>query len=329
MRIFPNVQVLHLHDNAKITRLDTPFPPNGLTTLSLGGCHISSWTEIARFLGGPSRKSCETAQATCAGISHLDITKTGITSIPTRPADSAALTSLTTLVMRQSGIRFWTDIDALETWTCGSLNTMRFSLADVIDDSDDESETRPRHPSADPTRISGRSKADRQMFIAKLSGLTSLNLTPVSAGERRDAEMWYVNRIREAQDPSSWGRYDELRTKYDMSAATAVPASSRSAALKSRMISEIFLASRDGYMTDLPAVRLHLIDGTEEEMRYLPSAPMTLLRKKIAKRLGTSVVLWTVRHLDGETEKVAEMTDGHDVAWWLNDGDGIIVEPDA
>ena len=60
----------------------------------------------------------------------------------------------------------------------------------------------------------------------------------------------------------------------------------------------------------------------------LPSAPTTLLRKKITKRMdnGNGVTLYTVRQADRGLEKVAEIIDGHDVAWWLSEGDTVLVE---
>jgi len=81
---------------------------------------------------------------------------------------------------------------------------------------------------------------------------------------------------------------------------------------------------------DLTAIQLHLNEGTRDEMSILPSAPVTLLRKKITKRVGgKAATLWTVRPTGDDYEKVAEIQDGHDVAWWLNDGDMVLVEPDA
>lgn len=76
------------------------------------------------------------------------------------------------------------------------------------------------------------------MFIAKLSGLTMLNLTPISPAERRDAEMWYISQVEGKGDAAHWGRYDESKKKYGISAVTGTAAPARSSGLKSRMISE-------------------------------------------------------------------------------------------
>jgi len=145
---------------------------------------------------------------------------------------------VSSLVYYQARISQWADIDALETWTEGSLKSLRFSLAGVADDLDDESSPPSNSLPIDVFKISGKSRADRSMFIAKLSGLTMLNLTPISPAERRDAEMWYISQVEGKGDAAHWGRYDESKKKYGISAVTGTAAPARSSGLKSRMISE-------------------------------------------------------------------------------------------
>lgn len=75
-------------------------------------------------------------------------------------------------------------------------------------------------------------------------------------------------------------------------------------------------------------------------MPILPSAPMALLRRKIAKKIAKDpedVCLYTVRRTqkaiehsadDQEVwmnEKVAKVEDG-EVGYWFDDGDGVMVE---
>jgi hypothetical protein len=69
-------------------------------------------------------------------------------------------------------------------------------------------------------------------------------------------------------------------------------------------------------------------------MAILPSAPISLLRKKIARKAGVGgasgslVRLWTARQLgeseNGRWDRVAEVDDGQAVGWWLVDGDVVI-----
>jgi hypothetical protein len=58
-------------------------------------------------------------------------------------------------------------------------------------------------------------------------------------------------------------------------------------------------------------------------MAILRSAPISLLRKKIAKRLNEGVVLYTVRETDGAMSKVAQVDDGQQVDWWYSPGDAV------
>lgn len=75
-------------------------------------------------------------------------------------------------------------------------------------------------------------------------------------------------------------------------------------------------------------------------MSILPSAPVSLLQRKIAKKLGRDpheTSLYTVRRIQSTTEpqggdqdvwsneKVARVEDG-EVGYWFEDGDGIMIE---
>jgi len=69
--------------------------------------------------------------------------------------------------------------------------------------------------------------------------------------------------------------------------------------------------------------------GNEVDMKILPASPVTLLRKKAARLAGrdsSSVSLWTARLVGGVDERVAEIKDGHEVGWWLSDGDVVLIE---
>ena len=74
---------------------------------------------------------------------------------------------------------------------------------------------------------------------------------------------------------------------------------------------------------------------TPVNVSVLPAAPVSLLRRKIAKQIAVknikAVRMWTVRR-DGEgREGVTEVSeeDGKDIGWWLGDGDELIVERDV
>lgn len=58
-------------------------------------------------------------------------------------------------------------------------------------------------------------------------------------------------------------------------------------------------------------------------MTVLRSAPISLLRKKIAKRVNEGVVLYTVHETDGVLSKVAQVDDGQQVDWWYSPDDAV------
>ena len=75
-------------------------------------------------------------------------------------------------------------------------------------------------------------------------------------------------------------------------------------------------------------------------MPILPSAPVPLLRRKIAKKISKDpedVLLYTIRRTQAAVErqaddqvvwlneKVAKVEDG-EVGYWFDDGDGVMVE---
>jgi hypothetical protein len=197
-------------------------------------------------------------------LASIDLSDNPFSTIPSPSGISpGTFLSLTTLILLSSRISSWSDIDALQKWTAGRLSALRFSLYEgatmkpvsetlsgvdleskeaSIDRSRDQAEAladsndKDSHTATE--RISGYARNDRLMFIAILSSLTMLNSTPVSASERRDAEMWYVNHLGQGASPSDIriGRYDELRLKYGLEAPVVEPL--RPQGLRSKMLSE-------------------------------------------------------------------------------------------
>lgn len=166
----------------------------------------------------------------------LNVSRTALTSI----RDSPHRLHLETLILLETAIPSWTDIDALQNCTGGSLRSLRISLAGM-EDVGDEATAAGTDKHTDSTRMTGIAKLDRPMLIAKLSGLTMLNLTPISLTERRDAEEWYVRHVlqlRDKGDTTTWGRYEELRVQHQPTlSVTGQPRPSN--ALKSKLISEL------------------------------------------------------------------------------------------
>jgi hypothetical protein len=72
----------------------------------------------------------------------------------------------------------------------------------------------------------------------------------------------------------------------------------------------------------------------------LPTAPITMMKRKIAKKLNADVdrlKLWTVKRIQTDKSdesqevwdrmKVMEVEDG-EIGFWFDDGDGVIVDVD-
>lgn len=88
------------------------------------------------------------------------------------------------------------------------------------------------------------------------------------------------------------------------------------------------------------ALHVYAVDAEAASMSVLPTAPIALLRRKIAKKLErpvANVLLYTVRRTQTghgssadsaqvwANEKVVQVEDG-EVGFWFDDGDGVLVE---
>lgn len=79
----------------------------------------------------------------------------------------------------------------------------------------------------------------------------------------------------------------------------------------------------------MPDLRLLWSDSEDDiDMKILPASPVSLLRKKAARLAGSGsgVSLWTCRRMGEVHERVAEIEDGHEVGWWLSDGEVVLLE---
>lgn len=61
-------------------------------------------------------------------------------------------------------------------------------------------------------------------------------------------------------------------------------------------------------------------------MSILSSAPVSLLRKKIGKRLNLDAFcLYTGKRVESGYERVALINEDEEVGWWLTSGDHVLV----
>jgi len=137
---------------------------------------------------------------------------------------------LTSLILLESCISRWSDIGALDLWTNGRLLSLRMSFVEQ------------EHCSSlsDFNHLSGDPAVERLIIIAKLTSLQSLNSTPITQSERRDAESFYISHVAKLlvahsdTKPSDWGRYELLCAKHGRPITSSIEV--RSTALRSKMI---------------------------------------------------------------------------------------------
>ncbi|TXT10560.1 hypothetical protein VHUM_02065 [Vanrija humicola] len=158
--VFPSLEVLFLNDDARLVSLDRRADQDvgrclpQLKTLSLDNCPLGDWEAIgAELVQLPS-------------LEALNLSSVPITTIA--PPATPPLAHLTLLVLSDSRITAWRDIDALNLWTSGKLEQLRISFV-------------PREAAASASVISGDARVDRSFLIAKLPSLTTLNGSQVGS----------------------------------------------------------------------------------------------------------------------------------------------------
>ncbi|KAJ9102394.1 hypothetical protein QFC21_002794 [Naganishia friedmannii] len=255
-----------------------------VTSLNLSRNLIPSWKELA---------------AVCAELPNLQtlIVKRQDSDIPTQ--SSSDLARLETLDASNCSLNTWADVETLLR-QLPSLQTLNLSGNPLTSIENPSSFIRPsalppihnlilkdtqvrEWQSIDNLNImfgstlrafnqvfTGRSD-DRVFRIAKLGGLESLNGTTITKQERTDAERFYLTQaVKElgphVEDVPAWGRLKELKARHGASDTVSVHSSAH-VTLKSKMIAP-----------DL---------GPEPfTINILPTAPLKLLKTKIARQLG-------------------------------------------
>ncbi|WOO83040.1 Tubulin-specific chaperone E [Vanrija pseudolonga] len=286
--VFPNLEVLFLNDNALLSSLERRADQDvaaclpKLKTLSLDNCPLGDWAAIgAELVHLPS-------------LEALNLSGVPVSTIPS--PTSPPFIHLTRLVMSDSRLAAWRDIDELNQWTSGKLEHLRISFV-------------PRDPAASPVLISGDARVDRSFLIAKLSSLTTLNGSQITYFERTDAELYYLHAVDRIDGPKSeWGQYDDLQRKHGQAEKLAPVKPTN---LKSKMMN------------------IHVIPPSGETLtlRLLRTAQVAVLKKRVAKQMHLdAVAIFTARPalFEGMWEPVEEMDEGVELGMWLSDGDTVL-----
>lgn len=250
--------------------------------------------------------------------------------------DSSKLTSLKSVIMLNTPIALLSDLAVLSSRTSG-VQTLRYSVDPGL-----PLEAQPVVP-----RLTGNSSEDRSILVALFSKLTMLNGTDVRPKERDEAERRYLQSMSSWSMPDSsgaeWRIYDQLAKKHGQaSRSRAKPASSevQPHTLRSKLISTSLLLQSETRTDGILALHIYPADQPSFTLTILPSAPVTLLRRKIAKKMSQDpdgVSLHTTRRSESSivpqaddqevwvNEKVARVEEG-EVGYWFDDGDGVMIE---
>jgi len=182
--------------------------------------------------------------------------------------------------------------------------------------------------------LSGNDEEDRPTLLVLFPKLVMLNGNEVRTKEREEAERRFCSRHAPLEEPILQSLYETLSKKHGLQSSQPVVPEKTS--LRSKMICKL---------TPRPIElmkALHIYPSTSDAftLSVLPSAPITMMRRKIAKKLNTDIdrlQLWTIKrvqtmNIDGDREvwdraKVMEVGDG-EIGFWFDDGDGVIVEVD-
>jgi hypothetical protein len=201
------------------------------------------------------------------------------------------------------------------------LENLRFSLAPS--------------PTSAGASLSGNAEDDRGTLLVIFPELRTLNGNEVRNKEREEAERRFCSRHSAFEEVVLQGLLEELSKKHGIQQVVPTPVQNTS--LRSKMISK---SKPSLGLTQTDLVALHLYPSSTESFTIpvLPSAPISMIKRKITKKLGMNpddVKLWTMKRIQGDDmdgneevwkrEKVMEVGEG-EVGFWFDDGDGIMVE---
>ncbi|WWC62773.1 uncharacterized protein I303_105370 [Kwoniella dejecticola CBS 10117] len=349
--LFPNLEVLHLDANRRLTNLDSSLPTSlesadlqHLRELRLAGCPLSDWGGIVSTLAGLPR------------LETLDLSFTNLNSIP-RPTSASSpspniiadtdlgLHSLKSLILLESHIQNWSDLDNLSE-QIPDLTNLRFSAAvHPQTQIPHQSGTSIRETTSDKSSLSSiDDKSMRSICIAKFPNLTHFNSNIVTPTERRDAELFYISFVRRITDESHtrngqkgyWGRWAELIKLHNIKEEDEGRGTVKvKRGLKGRMLNlKTHTSLEEGNPDSDP--------GEIKEISILPSAKISLLQKKLCKSFGLpttewrTIQLWNTKPIEGSdpgsgthlesVNKVTNPWEDKECGWWFEDGDHLFVE---
>ncbi|WVO18111.1 hypothetical protein L204_105813 [Cryptococcus depauperatus] len=307
--LFPALEVLYLEANRTLNILNIVSktrPLQGNTTikeLRIGGCPVEDWKEVSSLF------------QFFLGLHTLDISYTLVSIVP---ADQTRIENIAHLALLNSCLSSWADLGHISQ-QFPNLVSLKFTLKGQ-DRQEEDFDAKQECPSL---AISPSATLQRALAIAMFPLLASFNFTSVIPSERRDAEIFYISFVDRylckysEEKGEQWCRYLDLCKTYGKEESKA---EKKSEGLRGRMIT-------------LNIITHHTSEPTT--LSFLPSTPIPLLQRKIARQLSlplnAPINIWTVRETKGRRENIASVTAEEtmvkrDVGWWFRDGDMAYVD---
>ncbi|CAL1705710.1 unnamed protein product [Somion occarium] len=241
---------------------------------------------------------------------------------PIADATKSPVRNLNHLALSFNALAEWTDIDHLVHW-CPHLESLKLTGNPLMEG------TQP-------------GKNTRQLTIARIATLQTLDAAGISSRERTDSELYYLSYITK-HGPSDESarclehpRWKELCEKYGKPDEQASSSKNKRDTLGNRLLRiNIFRCSRSTSIHSStnaktgPNSDLNLSEPTA--LRVLPSMSMRAFHLKVAKSFklpkGTQALKVWLKMPDDALIELPSEDDTHDLSWWgIEDGSGVILK---
>ncbi|KAF8910750.1 hypothetical protein CPB85DRAFT_1551514 [Mucidula mucida] len=299
----PQIQVVELGYNGLDHLASDDIPcanASPLETLNLDSNQLGDWVHILQSL------------QPYIALTRVILSSNDIQAIPYPTTDQRPMSVIKSVSLSSNKLHSWSAIDALHRWF-PSLEALYVRDNPLFDE-----------------QASELARYARQLIIAKIPSLKTLDATSISTRERTDCELFYLSHIAKKDTGSDEERCQShpqwlvLRKKHGMLEDPDAQRPLSLDRLKNRLI-------------ELNAYhRLSLSDGVKDvlatppmKIRVLPSMQLHILRQKLRKLTKSKanladITVWAL--MDGD--HLAELTsdrDKQDIAWLGLDQDSSII----
>ncbi|KAK7694061.1 hypothetical protein QCA50_003637 [Cerrena zonata] len=285
---------------------DLPQHPS-IHTINFDSNELFSWTEI-----------CDSLRPLPA-LERLLLSSNKIERIePISNSDTSSLRNLKHLALSCNALANWADLDGLVHW-CPNLESLKLTGNPVVED------TQP-------------GKNTRQLTIARIPSIRTLDAAAISSRERTDSELYYLSYITkhgpldESARCIEHPRWKELCQKYGRPDEQATSSQKKRDTLGNRLLDiKIFRSVRSSSSAIHSSTNHSELPLTEPmTLRVLPTMTMRPFRLKVTKSYKlprsaqNSFKLW-LKMPHGALAELPADDDSHDLAWWGIESDSELI----